>query len=136
MSMTGKCLCAAVKFTVHEAETGFHSCHCATCRRWSGGPAMAAAVSEPDFEGIENIARYASSDWAERGFCKLCGSHLFYYLKPRNQYMMWTGAFDDPTAFRMSGEIFIEEKPPGYAFAGEHPRMTGEDFMRAMGYAD
>ena len=136
MSMTGQCLCGAVKFAVDEAENAFHSCHCGMCRRWSGGPAMAAAVSEPTFSGEEHIARYASSDWAERGFCRRCGSNLFYYLKPRNQYMMWIGAFDDQAAFRMSGEIFIEEKPGSYAFAGEHPRMTGKEFMRAMGYSD
>ena len=32
-----------------------------------------------------------------------------------------------------SGEIYIDEKPGGYDFAGEHPRLTGEEFMQSIG---
>ena len=30
-----------------------------------------------EFKGADNIAVYASSDWAERAFCKQCGTHLY-----------------------------------------------------------
>jgi len=39
------------------------------------------------FAGEENVAVYKSSDWAERGFCKQCGTHLFYRFHG-NQHMM------------------------------------------------
>ena len=64
------------------------------CRRWNGGPALAAAIGSVEFEGAEHIRRYASSDWAERGFCGECGTNLLYFLKPA-RYIMWMGAFDD-----------------------------------------
>jgi hypothetical protein len=92
---------------------------------------FAAAATDVVFEGAEQIGRYASSEWAERGFCKVCGSALFYFLKPAGMYMMSVGAFDDPSSFRLAREIFIDRKPDGYAFAGEHPRWTeAETFAR------
>ena len=51
--------------------------------------------SDVSFKGQENIGVFASSDWAERGFCKKCGSHLFYRLKQANQYIMPAGIFDN-----------------------------------------
>ena len=72
-----------------------------------------------------------SSAWAERGFCKACGTTLFYYLKPTQAYTISVGAFDDQTSFQLVREIFIDRKPPGYAFAGDHERWTeAETFER------
>ncbi len=34
------------------------------------------------------------------------------------------GSFDDPSPFKLVGEIYIDHKPPGYAFAGNLPGMT------------
>lgn len=120
MNGSGQCLCGAVKFTASDVETHVHACHCKMCRRWSGSPALAASVGSVEFEGEDNITRYESSDWAERGFCKLCGSHLFYLLKP-SRYMMEAGAFDEQH-FELESEIFYAEKPPWYEFAGDHPK--------------
>lgn len=96
------------------------------CRRWNGGPALAAAVGSVEFEGAEHIRRYASSDWAERGFCGECGTNLFYFLKPA-RYIMWMGAFDDQSVFKLVGEIYTEGKPDGYRLAGDHPRHAEMD---------
>ena len=120
MDGTGKCLCGIVRFSAQDIETHIHACHCSMCRRWNGGPAMAASAGSVSFEGEENIIRYASSDWAERGFCKRCGSNLFYFLKP-DKYIMWAGAFDEQP-FSLDGEIFCSEKPTWYDFIGDHPR--------------
>ena len=66
------------------------------------------------------------------GFCSECGSNLFYHLKEADRYIMCTGTFDDQSVFELVGEIYIDEKPPGYDFAGEHPRQTGEEFMASL----
>ena len=94
---------------------------------------MAAGVSSVEFSGAEHIKRYDSSDWAQRGFCSQCGANLFYYLKGAGSYHIWVGTFDDQTPFRLTGEIYIEDKPEGYDFAGDHPRMTEKEFMASMG---
>jgi hypothetical protein len=122
---SGKCLCGAVKFDAELVSNDFSACHCGMCVRWSGGSAyFAAPTKSVTFQGEENIGRYVSSDWAERGFCKTCGTNLFYFLKPRGAYMMSVGTFDDTSSFAMKREIFIDRKPPGYAFAGDHERWT------------
>lgn len=120
MNGTGSCLCGAVSFNAKDVQNHIHVCHCSMCRKWNGSPAMAASVGSVTFNGEENIVRYSSSDWAERGFCKLCGSNLFYLLKP-DRYIMWAGAFDDQF-FELDGEIFCSEKPEWYDFAGDHSK--------------
>jgi hypothetical protein len=93
------------------------------CRRWSGGgPFFAVRTSAVTFEGEDNLGRFTSSDWAERCFCKMCGSHVAYFLVPMKAYMLSSGLFDD--SFKLSLEIFIDRKPDGYALAGDHPRWT------------
>ena len=126
---SGKCLCGAVRFTVDSVETHHHACHCGMCRRWSGGPLFAAAVEGLKWTGEENISTYRSSDWAERGFCKRCGTNLFYHLKPADMYMVCVGAFDDPAPVKLIGEIYIDHKPAGYAFAGDLPKMTEAEVL-------
>ena len=133
MSHTGQCLCGAVTYSAEGVETHFHSCHCGTCRRWGGGPGMAVAVKSVTFTGEDAIARYNSSEWAERGFCKRCGTNLFYHMKEPDRYIMWLGTFNDQTPFRLAGEIYIDSKPDSYALAGDHPRQTEAEFMAAMG---
>ncbi len=136
MSATGKCLCGAVTFTAEGVEPHVHACHCSMCRNWTGGPMQAAQVGSVAFAGAEHIKRFASSEWAERGFCSECGSSLFYRLKEPEMYLMATGIFDDVDQFKLVGEIYIDEKPAGYDFAGDHPRVTGEEFLASMGQAD
>ena len=136
MSATGQCLCGAVKFTAEDVDTHIHACHCSMCRNWTGGPMQAAQVGKVDFTGEEFVKRYASSEWAERGFCTECGTSLFYRLKEPEMYMLATGLFDDGEQFELAGEIFIDEKPSGYAFAGDHPRMTAAEFMASIGASE
>lgn len=132
MAATGKCLCGAVRFTADAVQSEVHACHCSMCRSWSGAPTLTVSVGTVDFAGEGNLGRYQSSEWAERGFCTQCGSHLFYRLKQDGRYFMCMGAFDDQSRFHLASEIYIDQKPPGYAFAGEHPRQTRDEFMASI----
>jgi len=123
-SMTGQCLCGVVRFTAENVETHHHACHCKMCQRWSGGPLFAAAVDAVAFDGAEHIKRYDSSPWAERGFCCECGSNLFYRIKEADKYLMTVGSFDNLADFKLTGELFIDIKPGGYEFVGDHERLT------------
>jgi len=70
-------------------------------------------------------ATFKSSDWAERGFCITCGTHLFYHLLPNNEYILPAGLFQDQP-FTLSNEIFIDEKPAYYEFKNETEKLTGQ----------
>ena len=122
--MKGKCLCGNIEVEMADHnEVGL--CHCSMCRRWAGGPMFAVhGGSDVSFTG-ETPARYKSSEWAERGFCQNCGTHLFYYLLPANEYMLPAGLFQDQE-FTLLSEIFIEEKPEYYEFRNETDKLTGQ----------
>jgi hypothetical protein len=46
------------------------------------------------------------------------------------------GTFDDQAPFNFKGEIYIDEKPLVYDLAGDHPRLTGEEFMASLEQRD
>ena len=82
---------------------------------------------EVTFTGTQKPTTYQSSDWAERGFCSTCGTHLFYHLLPTDEYVLTAGLFENDIGFEMTSQIFIDQKPDYYAFANETPTMTGEE---------
>lgn len=132
---TGGCLCGAVTFeiTSEVAETG--ACHCAMCRKWSGGIYLGVRVGAQDvtFDGAGNISIFASSPWAERAFCKTCGSSLYYRVTApgphHGEYHIGFGTLDDPSGMSLTEEIFIDRKPGAYAFSGKRPVMTEAEVM-------
>jgi len=133
MDSTGQCLCGAVTFSAKDIDPHMHACHCTMCRKWSGGPGFAIGVGSVEFNGEANITAFASSDWAERGFCNRCGTNLFYRMPQTGMTMLWAGSLDNNEDFDLTGEIYVDEKPAGYNFAGDHPRQTGPEFLASMG---
>ena len=64
---------------------------------------------------------------AERGFCQQCGTHLFYRLKPKNQYYIPAGIFDRDRDFVFDHQIFIDRKPEYYSFANKTNNLTEKE---------
>lgn len=127
-SNNGHCLCGKVKVHASSKQKSVGACHCDICRRWAGGPFMAVDCgTDMAFEGEESIGVYDSSEWAQRGFCKNCGTHLFYRLKQSGQYLMPPGIFDKGGQFVFDHQVFIDEKPAYYSFANETEDMTGAE---------
>jgi hypothetical protein len=123
---SGSCLCGSVKVSAKPATNRVGVCHCGMCRKRVGGPFFALDCgSEVKFSGEENISVYGSSEWAERGFCKKCGSNLFYRLKQNQQYIMSAGLFEG--IFEFDHQIFIDEKPSYYEFSNKTHNMTGAE---------
>ena len=122
--MQGTCLCGGI--TVSSGDQNEVSlCHCAMCRRWSGGPMFAVHGGKGvSFKGLTPTA-YRSSEWAERGFCPTCGTHLFYHLLPTDEYILSAGLFQEQ-GFELTGQIFIDEKPDFYALKNDTPTLTGQ----------
>lgn len=119
---TGRCLCGDVKMTVElEDDVQLGACHCGMCRRWGGGGPLLAVPCEQGvtFEGEENVGVYASSEWAERGFCKRCGTNLFYRMRASGALNLSLGVFDDLTETTVGSELFTDLKPSAYPFCSE-----------------
>lgn len=121
----GSCLCGEISLSTTKINHHVAACHCSMCRKWGGGAFLAVECgSDVSFRAEENIGIYQSSEWAERGFCKKCGSHLFYRVKQNNQYYIPVGIFDNDEGLVFEQQIFIDEKPEYYSFANETKNMT------------
>jgi hypothetical protein len=129
-SCHGSCLCGAVSLLATTASSSVGACHCNMCRRWVGGPFMAVECgTEVGFIGHDFIGTYASSEWAERGFCKQCGSALFYRLKQSGQYMLAAGLLDSEAQLNFDHQVFVDEKPNYYCFSNDTKNMTGTELF-------
>lgn len=137
-SISGRCLCGAVTFTATLASHAVSACHCGMCRRWTGGPLMYVDVAgTPTFGGREDIGLYRSSETGERGFCRRCGSVLFWKVAGEERYTFTAGSLDDVSGLIFDKEIFIEDKPSYYDFANDTRKLRGTEAMASYtGSAD
>ena len=134
IAMQGNCLCGSVTVAASQVSTGVGACHCNMCRQWGGGPFLAVdAGSEVSFTGDAHIGIFNSSEWAERGFCKSCGTHLFYRLKQNQQHIMPVGLFQEGDQLVLDHQVFIDEKPGFYCFSQNTKDMTGAEVFAIFG---
>ncbi|MEM7236407.1 MAG: GFA family protein [Pseudomonadota bacterium] len=133
--LTGRCLCGATTLTITPAERHIHACHCGMCRSWTSSAFMGLSVAPDDLEHLGPVRASATSDWAERAWCDGCGSALWYRVTAPGPYSgvyhVAAGLFEGAGAFPMNGELYIDKKPAGYAFAGDHKTYT-EAQVQAM----
>ena len=123
----GRCLCGAVRIAIKTTSNRVGACHCSRCRSW-GGPLLAFECgSNVQFDHTDSISVFDSSDWAERGFCRTCGSHLFYRLKKEGHYWVPVGLLDEQEPLLLDQQVFIDEKPSFYSFANETKNLTGAE---------
>ncbi len=125
---TGGCLCGGVRYQVRGELRGVIACHCSQCRRTSGHhSAMTSAPDERLCVTAETLVWYRSSASAERGFCRVCGSNLFWRPHAQNRTSIAAGTLDAPTGIAIERHIFVAEKSDYYEIADALPKMAGWD---------
>jgi hypothetical protein len=130
----GRCLCGAVTVRATPRRPHVEACHCTMCRRWGGIAFVGVQCGrEVAIGGDEHVVRYRSSEWAERGFCGVCGSSLFYRYLPLDNHSFTAGLFPDDALLPLNAEIFIDEKPAYYAFDADSEQLTGPEVMARFG---
>jgi hypothetical protein len=70
---------------------------------------------------------YRSSAWGERVFCATCGTSLAWRMQDGASAAVAEAAFEPRLDLPLHMEIFIDEKPSGYEFAGERKRLTAAE---------
>ena len=121
---SGSCLCGAVSFKTRGALRGVVYCHCSQCRKQSGHFYAATNVANGNIAitGAENITWYEASSFAKRGFCRTCGSLLFW--KPRQDYVsVLAGTFDEPSGLQGECHIFVGDKGDYYSIDDALPQF-------------
>ena len=130
-ALTGHCLCGAVTIGVagvHDPRAG--ACHCRMCQRWSGGLFLCFNADATGVTVVGPVTRHTSSTFAERAFCSVCGSHLWFRnTGPESTtYELMPGLFDDARDWPLRSEIYIDRAMTSAKLAGDHPRATQAEY--------
>lgn len=113
---TGGCLCGAVRFEVAGPMREVLICHCKQCRTQHGHAAAFTGAPADRFRMVEQrgLAWYRSSDKAERGFCRECGSSLFWRRIGAAHLSVTAGSLDEPTGLTCGAHVFTAFKGDCY----------------------
>lgn len=117
----GSCLCGSVSYTFDGPISGVLCCHCTQCRKQSGHHFAAVHISRDRFRmgQDECLAWYQSSAESRRGFCRNCGSVLFWENVNRDTISVLAGGIDGPLGARVEAHIFVDDKGDYYEISGD-----------------
>lgn len=122
----GGCLCGAVRFETSALDPHVTLCHCSMCRKFHGhtGPYTTAPLSRFTLMDSQGALRwYRSSAEAERGFCGLCGSSLFFRWINGTRMEIAAGSLDGLTGLQMVKHIFVTSKGDYYGIDDGLPQL-------------
>ena len=139
-ALTGQCMCGAVEVSMTPAPAGLEVCHCDMCRAWTSSMFMAIEAQGGSVTASGPVKVFTSSPWAERAFCEVCGSALWYRLTVEGpmhgQHQVAAGLFENAAGLSPRLEVFIDKKPTGYALEGERRTMTEAEVIAIYAPSD
>lgn len=114
--MHGSCLCGAVHYEIKGSPRSVVGCHCVQCRKTSGHYVAATRIMNDHLEvrGEDFLTWYQSSPTAKRGFCKTCGSQLFWREVGASRTSIMAGTIDGETNLVMDQQIHTCSKGDYY----------------------
>jgi hypothetical protein len=130
MTLTGGCLCGAVRFETSEQPQWIVHCHCEPCRKASGAAFLSGLMYRGEairWTGETN--GYESSPGIWRVFCGSCGGSLAFRqdAAPEKDVLL-LGAFDDPSKIEIHdnvNHIFAERELAWLHVDDGFPRVEG-----------
>lgn len=125
-SLEGGCLCGAVRYRVRAPFPEVIACHCRQCRRMSGHYFAATAARREAFEmtKAEGLAWYQTSAASRRGFCRLCGSSLFFDHGPDEPIGIAAGSLDNDEGLELAVHIYVDEAGGYYDLRDDAEQFT------------
>jgi hypothetical protein len=135
LPLTGGCQCGAVRYALHAVPSDPHICHCRMCQKafgsffapLTGVPLTAFSLTRGE------LSIFKSSDQAERGFCRLCGTPLTFHYVGRPNIAVSIGSLDRPEAVRPATQYGIEGRLSYFADLATLPgNKTTEDDEPAL----
>jgi hypothetical protein len=112
MSLSGTCLCGAVRYEASAEAVFSGHCYCKDCQKEAGaGHLTVVAVPDASVKITGPLNTYtklsASGQPTERTFCSTCGSTLF--SRPRTiagTTLLRVGTLDDPSQIAPSMSVY------------------------------
>ncbi|WP_380875034.1 aldehyde-activating protein [Sphingomonas sp. DBB INV C78] len=117
MSVSGGCLCGAVRFTVDATPLGVRTCWCRLCQYLAAGNATVNVIFPADKLTVTGEVRWHeavadSGNHMRRGFCPECGTPLFSDALVRPHLaVIRAGALDDPNLVAPQSTIWTSAAP-------------------------
>lgn len=123
----GGCQCGALRYRIEASLSDSAHCHCAICRRSSGGILTTwVTVPRTSFQWLQGQPRtFASSASCSRYFCADCGAHLalFTTLSPRTLDVT-VATLDAPERAPANRHIWVGSRLP---WLSVDPQLPEED---------
>jgi hypothetical protein len=124
---TGGCLCGAVTYSVAGGLRDVVNCYCERCRRFTGHhlAATAAAVADLDIEDPRLQLTWHPVPGAEYGFCRSCGSSLFWRAdESPTQMSICAGSLEPPTGLSTVEAWWSSQASDYFTRPDVHERST------------
>jgi hypothetical protein len=132
MTITGGCLCRAVRYRISAAPIVTRTCWCRLCQYIGAGsatvntcfPSNAIAI-EGELRDYKSIAD--SGNIMHRRFCPSCGTHLFSEAEARPHLIfVRAGTLDEPEIAKPAATIWTSQAPSWACIDGTLPRVQGQ----------
>ena len=128
-TVTGGCLCDAVRYEVTGPFLRASHCHCSFCRRHSGAAVLTQGrVRREDFRllsGAEALRVYRPAEGAAvKVFCSICGSSLFGGTWPEGpEISIRLGSVDGDPGIRPQYHTFVASRAPWDEITDDLPQF-------------
>jgi hypothetical protein len=123
---TGGCMCGAVRYQLTGEGTNLCCCHCASCRRAAGAPAVPwGTFARAAFSVTRgHLAEYRSTPPVLRGFCAQCGTSLTYrHERHAAEIDVTLASLDDPGALAPTMHVWVSDKLPWESISDGLPQF-------------
>ncbi len=134
---TGGCLCGGVRFEVRDSLLDVVNCHCSKCRRFHGHVGAYTATERENLILVQSeTLKWFRSTTDEtpnvhRGFCRNCGSSLFWDPRGQPRISIAAGAIDAPTGLATTGHVWVSQRGDYYEITDDliqhHERFARAD---------
>ncbi|WP_287465351.1 MULTISPECIES: GFA family protein [unclassified Thalassospira] len=112
----GGCHCGAVRYQINGPVDDTVMCHCNLCRKLHGHVSSYARFDRHHLDLIrdDGLRWYRLSEKTDRGFCKECGTGLFWRPVRADHMAVMPGTLDDSANMTTAGQIFCADKGDYY----------------------
>jgi hypothetical protein len=125
-TLTGKCLCGAINYSVADEFDYALNCHCSNCRRATGAAFKPFAGIERDkltiTQGEEHVLLFGDEDENHDVHCKKCGSLLYSIVRDGAFAHVTLGTLVDTPSIRPMAHIFVSDKAPWFEITDGLPQ--------------
>jgi hypothetical protein len=124
----GSCLCGKVEFCVHGEFLYAGYCHCAMCRKSSGGAGTVVGGIQSEkmviTKGDEYIKRFHRSKETTSCFCNHCGSMLYGEKPSIGMVHIRFGALNNSPKQLPQAHMHVSSKPDWYDILDSLPQFA------------